>query len=127
MSITFEGRTYALPKSDTKLGVENLKPVVRFAARVVSKIREFSADGKYSVMEMIRTPFVLAEGLEFFTPTRLERIARELVDLDEAEAAELIRAIGDELGMNFATAELYLTRVVRTIEAVRSLVQAIQD
>lgn len=125
-AITFEGKAYTIaqPNAD-RLGIDNLKALVKFAARVVSKVREFREDGRYSLVEKIKTPLLLADGLEFFNAQRLDQIGRELLDLNKAEVGELFVAIGEELDVNLAEAELLFTeRILPLVEAAQRIVRA---
>lgn len=122
--ITFEGREYAIqnPNSD-KLGIQNLKPLVQLAARIIEKVRQNAADGRYTWLEIVGTVWALTDLRPFLTGKRLEQIFSELVDLNSAEVSELLSAIGEELGVNLAEAELFFQeRIMPLVSLTRTLV-----
>jgi hypothetical protein len=122
--IKFEGAEYPIhnPNAD-RLGIANLASFVRFVARVIVKVRECAADGRYSWLEVVSTAFTVSGVREFLTGNRLEAIVAELLDLNSAELEELFAALGEELGLNLAEAQLFFQeRVMPLLSTVRTVV-----
>lgn len=121
---TFEGVEYTIKNANAdKLGIENLKQVVRFVTRLIQKVRSCAADGKYSWIEVFQTVWLVAEVREFVSANRLEQIFAELVDLSLPESQQLVEAVGEDLGIDLAAAEEFIkTRVFPFFSLARTLV-----
>ena len=111
MTITFEGRSFPLhPTNSGRVGIDNLRQITLFAGSIWRKISRQMEDGKISVFEAATSVFALAEGLQFLP--KADQIRAEIMDLSEAEAAQLLSEIGREFGFDPAKAREVLQKIV---------------
>lgn len=118
MTLHFEGRSFPLhPTNNGRIGVMNLMAVALFAGSVWRKLNNQLADGKLSMFEAVGSIFTLAEGVQFIP--KVSQIREELLDLSEAEALQIIEALGREFGFSPDKAKDCLSQVVvPTIEVL---------
>lgn len=80
-----------------KMGIDELKDVIRFGISLGESVDQALADGKFDITELglLMTP-IMQIGPAF---TGIDKVGGEIKDLDEAELAELKLFVEEELDL----------------------------
>ena len=105
-----------------QFGVENLKKVVLFGAKLGEGVATILEDGKIELAEAASLLPVLMEVPGILS--NKDKIKEEVADLSEAERAELKEAFVSEFDITNDTLELNIEKSVNAAVAILDLIDA---
>ncbi len=118
------------PDQSNRIGIENIKRLIAFAGKATAYCIDALEDKKLSLWEAIKAVPLVREGVE--VAINAKQLIAELKDLTKAEIAEIADAVGDELGINEASTQLFINEVliplfeiVERIEQIKNAAPAI--
>lgn len=94
--IIVNGRTFLV---DNKYGTDTLRAVVKYAGETHRKIKKFTADGKYTFGEKLRSFSILAGAFDLIL--HVDAIWDEFTDLNEEEKAIVVTDLVEQFGWSF--------------------------
>lgn len=99
-----------IPNDGEKYGVETLIAVAKFGIKTITKVNDFKKDGKYSLLEKVRSISILTGAVKL--GERWKDIRNEFFDQDENEQRQVIQVLIDKFNWTYEVALEYYVELV---------------